>query len=200
MPNHYLNQCWNIVNSNLRNKRPWTLERNLYIFIHENAFESFVCEMAAIFFRLQCVKRHLRCVTSWIIFFFVNDDSIYTCDRWNVHWKQHLFSLSIYKPMLANCELQASRKPGRQFVETQIFTWEVTGYLRRLLLKLINLNPAWISNYISYKVWDEITYPFKISTVQQHLNSTHLLIISYPVHCLTLWFLIEWSSQLSFNS
>ena len=25
---------------------------------------------------------------------------------------------------------------------------------------MINLIPAWISNYIHYNVWDEITYPF----------------------------------------
>ena len=29
-----------------------------------------------------------------------------------------------------------------------------------LLLTWIDLIPAWISNYIHYKVWDEITYPF----------------------------------------
>ena len=29
-----------------------------------------------------------------------------------------------------------------------------------LLLTWINVNPAWISNYIHYTVWDEITYPF----------------------------------------
>ena len=30
-----------------------------------------------------------------------------------------------------------------------------------LLLTWINLIPAWISTYIHYKVWDEITYPFR---------------------------------------
>ena len=30
-PNHYLNQCWNIVDLNLRNELPWNLERNSYI-------------------------------------------------------------------------------------------------------------------------------------------------------------------------
>ena len=34
-PSLYLNQRWNIVNSNLKNKLLW----NSYIFIHENAFE-----------------------------------------------------------------------------------------------------------------------------------------------------------------
>ena len=43
-----MNQCWNIGNSNLRNKLQWNFNRNSYIFIHENAFESVICEMAAI--------------------------------------------------------------------------------------------------------------------------------------------------------
>ena len=30
----------------------------------------------------------------------------------------------------------------------------------------LTLIPASISNYIHYKVWDEITYPFQTSTVQ----------------------------------
>ena len=53
-PSHYMNQCWNTVNSNLRNKLQWNLERNSYIFVHENVFENVVCEMAAIF--LMCNK------------------------------------------------------------------------------------------------------------------------------------------------
>ena len=52
---HYLNQCWYIVNSNLRNKLEWNLVRSSYIFIQENAFEN-VCEMAQILSRHQCVN------------------------------------------------------------------------------------------------------------------------------------------------
>ena len=37
---HYLHQCWNIVNWNLRNKFLWKLNlKNSYIFIQENEFE-----------------------------------------------------------------------------------------------------------------------------------------------------------------
>ena len=39
-PRHYLNQCWNIVNWSLRNKRKWNLNQNLYIFIQENPFKN----------------------------------------------------------------------------------------------------------------------------------------------------------------
>ena len=54
MRSHYLNQCWNIVKSNLRNKLQWNLKRNSYIFIQENAFENVVCETVAILSRFQC--------------------------------------------------------------------------------------------------------------------------------------------------
>ena len=37
---HYLNQCWNIVNLNLRNTLQWNRKQNLYIFIQENAFKN----------------------------------------------------------------------------------------------------------------------------------------------------------------
>ena len=54
--NNYLNQCWNIVNKALRNKLQWNFNRNSNIFIQENAFESVVCEKAAILSRPQCVN------------------------------------------------------------------------------------------------------------------------------------------------
>ena len=53
---HYLNQCWNIVNSNLRNKLQWKLKRNSYIFIQENAFENLICQMPPIWSLSQCVN------------------------------------------------------------------------------------------------------------------------------------------------
>ena len=55
-PSHYLNQCWNIVNLNLRNKLQWNPRRNSFIFILENAFENVVCEMASIWSRPQWVN------------------------------------------------------------------------------------------------------------------------------------------------
>ena len=58
-PSHYLNQCWNIVNWALGNKLQWNLNRNLYIFIQENAFENVVWKMAAILSRPQCFKWHI---------------------------------------------------------------------------------------------------------------------------------------------
>ena len=43
------------VNGTLRNKRQWKLNRNLYTFIQENAFENVVWKTAAILSRPQCV-------------------------------------------------------------------------------------------------------------------------------------------------
>ena len=56
-PSHYLNQCWDIVNQTLRNKLQWNVDRNSNIFIHENAFENVVCQMASILSRPQGVKQ-----------------------------------------------------------------------------------------------------------------------------------------------
>ena len=40
------------------NKHQWNFYRNCNIFIQENAFESVVCEMAAMLSRPQCVNSH----------------------------------------------------------------------------------------------------------------------------------------------
>ena len=55
-PSHYLNQCWNTVNLNLRNNLEWNLMWNSYIFIQGVVLESVICKMAAIFFSSECVK------------------------------------------------------------------------------------------------------------------------------------------------
>ena len=53
-PSHCVNQCWNIVTSNRRNKLSWNVVRNLNIFVHENAFQSTVYRIASILSRVQC--------------------------------------------------------------------------------------------------------------------------------------------------
>ena len=54
-PSHCLNQCSIIVNWTPRNKIKWNINQNTKIFIHENASETIVCEMAAILSRGRCV-------------------------------------------------------------------------------------------------------------------------------------------------
>ena len=51
-----LNQCWNIVNWTLRNKRQWNFDRNSTIFTEENMFENVFCEMMSILSQPQCVN------------------------------------------------------------------------------------------------------------------------------------------------
>ena len=43
-----LNQCWIIVNWNLRNKPQWNFDQSTKFFIHKNASENIVYEVAAI--------------------------------------------------------------------------------------------------------------------------------------------------------
>ena len=62
-PSHYLNQCWNIVNWTLGNKLQGNINRNSYIFIHENAFGN-VWKMAAILCRPQCVHDRVNVVSN----------------------------------------------------------------------------------------------------------------------------------------
>ena len=66
MPSHYLNQCWNIFNLILRNKIEWNINRNSYMFIHENAFKHVVCKMSAILSRPQYVN--IRVISSASIY------------------------------------------------------------------------------------------------------------------------------------
>ena len=66
-PSHYLNQCWVIVNWTFRNKLQWNLNGNSNILIQENAFESVVCETAAILSRPQCIKANIGTRSDWVI-------------------------------------------------------------------------------------------------------------------------------------
>ena len=47
-PSHYQNQCWDFIKWTFRNKIQWNFNQNTKLFIHENASENIVCEMAAI--------------------------------------------------------------------------------------------------------------------------------------------------------
>ena len=47
---------WDIVNWTLRNKLQWNFNQNTKLFIHENASEKIVCEMAAILSRGRWVN------------------------------------------------------------------------------------------------------------------------------------------------
>ena len=58
---HYINQCWIFINWN---KFQWNFNQNKKLFIHENAFENIVYEMAAILYIGKWVKSysHQLCI------------------------------------------------------------------------------------------------------------------------------------------
>ena len=57
VPSHYLSQCWDIiVNWTLRNILQWNFNQNIKFFLHKNAYENIVCEMAAILSRGRWVN------------------------------------------------------------------------------------------------------------------------------------------------
>ena len=60
------NGLWNIVIWTRGKKFQWNLNRNLYIFIQENAFENVVWKMAAILSRPQCVNTWLNHLCEYI--------------------------------------------------------------------------------------------------------------------------------------
>ena len=66
MPNHYLNQCWHIVNWIVGNRFLSNLNQNEYIATEENAFQNVICKMAAILSQPQFVKsaRNFSCLGS----------------------------------------------------------------------------------------------------------------------------------------
>ena len=101
-PSHYLNQCWNIVNLTLGNKLQWNTNRNLYIFIQENAFENVVWKMVAILSRPQCVKN--ECMFSMIF------NSLAT-GRHGSYLKGEIFKLSgksVLLQVMGRCCLSAN--------------------------------------------------------------------------------------------
>ena len=68
---HYLNQCWNIVYSHLRNTFQWDLERNSYIFIHEKCIWNCLRNGDTFYLGLNVYNQCLR---------FVNKKAWYPCD------------------------------------------------------------------------------------------------------------------------
>ena len=68
-PSHYLNQCWNVVNSTLRHKLQWNVYRNSNIFIEDNALENVVCKMASIFLGLNVLTMNFRTTPPWYMYY-----------------------------------------------------------------------------------------------------------------------------------
>ena len=67
-----MNQCWIIVDWTLGNQLQWNLNRNIYIFIQENAFENVVWKMSIMLSLPQCHCNVLkqRVMHSWQLITF----------------------------------------------------------------------------------------------------------------------------------
>ena len=59
-PSHYLNYCWNVVDSKLMNKIRWNLKRNSYIFIGKKHLKMSCAKRRQFLSRPQCVKCIIR--------------------------------------------------------------------------------------------------------------------------------------------
>ena len=65
----------------LSNKFQWAFNRHSNIFIQENAFESVVCEMAAILSRPQCVNAFITQITCKLAGIMKITECAYACGR-----------------------------------------------------------------------------------------------------------------------
>ena len=127
-PSHYLTQCWNIVNWNLRNKLQQNFNRNWNIFIKKNAFENVVHEMAAILSWPQCVNISLFYVYGyavgmypwWWIYLGIQKKYFYIsfisqkwngADRWNLPPLKTRTSLS-YRVSIMVADDPAKKESG----------------------------------------------------------------------------------------
>ena len=125
----------------LGNKLQWNFNRNSNIFIHENAFENVVCEMASILSRLQCVKKLCYNYKQFSIFPRNPSDDI-SVNMWNLWGKP--FS----KAKKSHCMCPRNCTVGRR-MHDDVITWKrylhywpsVRGIHRVInLISVINLS------------------------------------------------------------
>ena len=151
-------------NWTLWNKFQWNFNRNSNIFIHENEFESVVCEMAAILSRPQCVKQH---IITWISGDPVHPTIICVI---RPQWVNTLrprqtgrhFADDIFKCILLNENAWISLKISLKFVPgvrinnipalVQIMAWRRTGdkplsepMMDNLLTHICVTRPQWVN-------------------------------------------------------
>ena len=147
MPNHYLNQFWVIVNRILWNKLQRNLNRNTKLFIHENAFESVVCKMAAILSRGRWVNNVSHTQILHVV--FCEPNTIIQCHHYMMKWASIFintlslrqngrhFADDTLKPIFLNENVRISIKISLKFVPkgpinnipalVQIMAWRRPG-------------------------------------------------------------------------
>ena len=156
-----------MINLTLRNKLQRCINRNPYIFIHENAFGNVICEISAILPCPWCVYMTSRCIHN-----DVSQMAIWpTCTcrharegKWNWMNPNHPGNVTVSAPRphtlsgktsyhKISLSLEAARFGFRLFEAW----WNLTG---TSAASLINFNPSMGKFHMSSKMWDEITYPF----------------------------------------
>ena len=148
------NAVQNIVNLTLRNKLRWNVNQNSYIFIQENAFESGVCEMAAILSRPQCVNtlrlrqngRHFADDTYKRIFLKENV-------RISIKVSLKFVPKSAIDNIPALFQIMAWRRPGDKPLSEAMMV--------SLLTHICVARPQWVNHGIDYMgpclPWERIT-------------------------------------------
>ena len=171
-PSHYLNQCWNIVNSHFRNKFQWNLKRNSCVFIQENVFENVVCEMVSILPRAQCATTqvitflviwHSQLIMNYTFSFagFWIHEYVYQLTHWGWDKMAANFQTTLSNAFFFNENVWISLKISLKFVPKgpinnipaliQIMSWRRPGdkplsepMLVSVLMHLCITQPQWV--------------------------------------------------------
>ena len=189
------------------NKLQWNFNRNYNIFIQENAFESVVCERAAILSRPQCVKTRVTVRKRQILLKICN--SFVTCDleNWWMTLKNNraplLCDLQIWQMTLKN-----NRAPHLTYFKLcasflshrSIQTW-VTVWKRQIWVKIVfhvtlkfNGWPLKTIGHLSYATSSFVHHfisicEFKLSSYSPEMAKLGFDLCDFDLWPLTLTFL-----------
>ena len=92
-PSHCLNQCWVIIIWTHMNKVQWNFHQNIKLFIHENAFESIVCKMAAI---MSCGSGKSNSSITLYFLSITGCSSRECLSKWPIEWSKSVISSQWY--------------------------------------------------------------------------------------------------------
>ena len=151
-PSHYLNQCWNIVHWTLRNKLQWNLNRNSYIFIHENAFENVVWKMAAILSRPQSVNFLCFTIISnpWVFYceYMGHEVNSLALGRFERNFRWIIFKLILMmdssdiscKNVLSRLSLDLTNDKSTLLLRHRAITWAIVDPVLRCHMASVGQN------------------------------------------------------------
>ena len=119
-----------IVNWTLRNKLMWNFNQNTKLFIHENASEKIICEMAAILRWVDMI---------WVSFITISPCTTYWLQKCMWYWI--LFSWSAVDWDIANIWIINLLVDGNLYTKLQIFT-------NTALLSWSNWSTCWSAVFV----------------------------------------------------